>query len=147
MKSRFQIIFLFFLFALQTLHARIYTTGNKNDITTPTRALVCLAGGGDDDLWAAGWKAMLRASGGGDKVNSVKTILITNAHDVNDPKVERAILDAEMIFFAGGDQSLYIRYFKNSKLLASVEYAMNIKKIPVGGTSAWLAGYGPGCFE
>ncbi len=144
---------------------KLYTTGSAIDVTTPTSQLICLAGGHKDDLWASGWKAMLNAAGGGDvviiradgkrggyeswiyndesknafpKMNSVTTISLTNASDANRDDVVQAIRNAEMVFFAGGDQSLYINWFRGSKLAAAVEHVMNVKKIPVGGTSAGM---------
>lgn len=163
----FKFIFIAFLFGAENSFAmKLYNTGSNIDISTTTSQLVCLAGGGDDDLWAAGWKAMLIAAGGGDvviiradrsrggyeswiynddsrngfpKVNSVKTISLTKAADANRADVEQLILNAELIFFAGGDQSVYINWFRGSKLAAAVDYVMKVKKVPVGGTSAGMA--------
>ncbi len=165
------LVLLFFSFSVNASEKpsafKLYTTGSAIDVTTPTTQLICLAGGGDDDLWASGWKDLLNAAGGGDvviiragddgsnggydswiyndeskngfpKVNSVKTISLTNASDANRDDVAQTIRNAEMVFFSGGDQSLYINWFKGSKLAAAVEHVMNVKKIPMGGTSAGM---------
>ncbi|MBV2168725.1 MAG: hypothetical protein KUL82_08465, partial [Bdellovibrio sp.] len=145
---------------------RIHTTGSTTDISTSTNPLICLAGGGSDNRWGQGWRAMLEASGGGDiviirsdgqrggyepwiyndegengfpRVNSVKTITISRARDANRADVERMILNAELVFFAGGDQSRYINWFRNSRLIKAVDYVMRTKRIPVGGSSAGMA--------
>lgn len=145
---------------------RIHTTGSTTDISTSTNPLICLAGGGSDNRWGQGWRAMLEASGGGDiviirtdgqrggyepwiyndegengfpRVNSVKTLTISRARDANRADVERMILNAELVFFAGGDQSRYINWFRNSRLIKAVDYVMRTKRIPVGGSSAGMA--------
>lgn len=151
----------------QTAHAvRFYTTGNTANVARTTSFGLCLAGGGSDDEWQAGWKFMLGRSGGGDVVviradgrrggyesfiydddgghgfpvvDSVTTILIERASDANRNDVDAAIRNAEMVFFAGGDQWDYIRWFRGTKLETAVEYVMNTKRIPVGGTSAGMA--------
>lgn len=158
------IVFLFFAwpsFALQ-----IFTTGHSTDIVTQPKQVVCLAGGGSDNLWSAGWKTLLKASHGGDiviiradgrrggyeswiyndedrlgfpTVNSVSTLVIENAQDANSSEVVNLILKSELIFFAGGDQSLYIEWFRNSKLIQAVNERVLNKKIPVAGTSAGMA--------
>ncbi len=149
------------------VHAvQFYTTGNTANVTKTTSLGVCLAGGGSDDAWAGGWKFMLNKAGGGDivviradgtrggyesfiynddgnhgfpLVDSVTTIVIESASDANRTDVETAIRNAEMVFFAGGDQYLYISWFNNSKVESAVEYLLNSKKAPVGGTSAGMA--------
>lgn len=148
------------------LALKTYVTGNTRDISTVSSQALCLAGGGNDDLWGAGWKYLLQQSGGGDvviiradgnrggyeswiyydqgghgfpKVNSVRTLSLSKASDANLAEVETAILNAELVFFAGGDQSLYISWFHGSRLAAAVDYVMKVKKVPVGGTSAGMA--------
>lgn len=148
-------------FALQ-----VFRTGNAINISPQTSFGLCLAGGGDDDGWSDGWKFLLNKANGGDvliirtdgdrggyedwiyndtsklgfpKVNSVQTIVIENAKDANLKIVETKIKNSELIFFAGGDQSLYINWFKGSKLLSAVDYMMKLKKVPVAGTSAGMA--------
>ncbi len=146
--------------------ARIYITGNATDVVRTTTQSICLAGGGSDDAWASGWKEMLTKANGGDvviiradgnrggyedwiyndpdmhgfpKVNSVTTLSFRRAQDVNEAGVEDKILKAEMIFFAGGDQSKYVDWFRGTRMMSAVEYMMNVKKVPVGGTSAGMA--------
>jgi cyanophycinase len=150
-----------------TVHAvQFYTTGNTADVNRTTSFGLCLAGGGSDDAWQMGWKFMLDRSGGGDvvviradgrrggyesfiydddgghgfpTVDSVTTIVIASQRDANRADVDTAIRNAEMVFFAGGDQWNYIRWFRGTRLETAVEYMMNTKRIPVGGTSAGMA--------
>ncbi|MFZ3231695.1 MAG: cyanophycinase [Pseudobdellovibrio sp.] len=145
---------------------QIFKTGSSIDKITNTKQAICLAGGGSDDTWADGWKYLLEQSGGGDvviiradgqrggyeswiyndeenhnfpKVNSVTTLSFESSKDGNQDAVVRAILNAELIFFAGGDQSLYINWFRDTKMFQVMNYMMHVKKIPVGGTSAGMA--------
>lgn len=145
---------------------KIGRKGNAADVTTRTSQAICLAGGGSDDEWAQGWKYLLDRSGGGDvvilcdvdtcsdyddwiltdpehhgfpKVNSVTSIEIASAEDANRPEVEKAVRNAEMIFFPGGDQAVYVDRFRASRLASAVDYVMNEKKAPVSGTSAGMA--------
>lgn len=164
--SNFSLFALSFLFVSTSFGLQIFKTGNPTDLVTSTKPAVCLAGGGSDDAWAQGWNYLLRQSGGGDiviiradqerggyeswiyndddhhgfpKVNSVSTISIENAADANHADVVDTILKAELIFFAGGDQSTYIDWFLNSKLTKAVNYMIHSKRIPVGGSSAGMA--------
>ena len=72
-------------------------------------------------------------------VDSVTTILIESAADANNTQVDTLIRNAEMLFFAGGDQYRYISWFRNSKVESATEYLLNSKKVSVGGTSAGMA--------
>jgi cyanophycinase len=157
---------LLLLFALPSFALQIFTTGHSTDIMTQPKQIVCLAGGGSDNLWSAGWKALLNASHGGDvviiradgrrggyeswiyddedhlgfpTVNSVSSIVIESAQDANSTEVVNLILKSELIFFAGGDQSLYVEWFKNSKLIQAVNEKIHHQKVPVAGTSAGMA--------
>ena len=109
----------------------------------PTEQVTCLAGGGSDAAWGQGWKYLIDHSGGGDivivradggrggyenwiykdqsslgfkPVNSVTTISLSRASDANSSEVEKILNNAELVFFAGGDQTTYISWFRHSKL-------------------------------
>ncbi|RYF54171.1 MAG: cyanophycinase, partial [Cytophagaceae bacterium] len=128
-------------------------------VTTATSPGILLAGGSTDVDEAMRW--FLRKSGGGDvvilrasgsngyntylystlgeTVNSVETILLNSADWVNDEAVVQKIRNAEALFIAGGDQGNYVRYWKDSKVEDAINYLINTKKVPVGGTSAGCA--------
>ena len=72
-------------------------------------------------------------------VNSVETIIIDTKEKANNPLIEKKLRNAEALFIAGGDQAEYYAFWKNSKVSKSIEYLINQKKAPVGGTSAGLA--------
>lgn len=145
---------------------QIFRTGNSSDQVSGTNQAVCLAGGGDDDIWAGGWKYLLEQSGQGDVViiradgrrgdyeswiyhdqgqhqfpemNSVTTLLFESASDANNAEAIRTLLNAEVVFFAGGDQSKYLNWFENSKFQQAINYLINVKKISIGGTIAGMA--------
>ncbi len=146
--------------------AKIYTTGSQADVVAPTVPGLCLAGGGSDDAWAGGWRFMLERTGGGDvvviradgqrggyesfiynddghndfpAVDSVTTIVLEGRKDAERADVLALVRQAEMVFFAGGDQWDYIRWIEGTPLAAEVESAANDRGVPVGGTSAGMA--------
>lgn len=147
--------------------AKLYRTGNALDAKgVVTEPMTCLAGGGDDDLWASGWKRMLINSRGGDiviirsdgrrggyeswiyddtsgngfpKVNSVSTISLSKKDDGNRNDVVSLVNNAELVFFAGGDQALYLSLISGTRLEQALNEAMHIRRIPFGGTSAGMA--------
>ena len=83
----------------------------------------------DQDGWVGG--AYLGLS-------SVETLVIPSVIAANDSKVNEIVARANVIFIAGGDQSDYIKYWKNTALDKTLR-AMIINKVPIGGTSAGLA--------
>ncbi len=71
-------------------------------------------------------------------VDSVETLVITSANDSNTTAVETTVKNAEVVFFAGGDQCDYVKYFKGTKVETAVE-SVYARGGGVGGTSAGLA--------
>ncbi|MEZ0487159.1 cyanophycinase [Fibrella aquatica] len=136
-----------------------WLTGDATDVTTTTSSGILLAGGSTDVDEAMRW--FLRKSGGGDvvilrasgadgyntylyttlgvPVNSVETIMLNSAEWVNDDAVVQKIRNAEALFIAGGDQGKYVSFWKDSKVEDAINYLINTKKVPVGGTSAGCA--------
>ena len=132
-------------------------TGNATPKATTTSGGVVLMGGGMDVDNAIKW--MIAKSGGGDFVvirstgtnayndyiyglggaNSVQTLLITSTAQANDACVVQTIQDAGAVFLAGGDQANYIDYFKGQGVGNALNYLINTKHAPVGGTSAGMA--------
>lgn len=166
MKNSIYIFVFYFLFVAHAQAAKIYLTGNSIDKKTVTTFGVCLAGGGEDDGWAEGWKELLTKANGGDvviiradgrrggyedwiyndtanldfpKVNSVRTITLAVPRDANSKEVVETLRKAELIFFAGGDQSLYINWLRNSLALQTINFLIHEKDVPIGGTSAGMA--------
>lgn len=68
-------------------------------------------------------------------VDSVQTFVITNRKDANNPEIANKVQNAEVIFFAGGDQCKYIRNWKNTKLETAVK-SVYARGGGIGGTSA-----------
>jgi len=71
-------------------------------------------------------------------VDSAQTFVITDRDSANRPDVVRAVRNAEIVWFAGGDQCNYIRWIKGTKVQRSVE-RMFRRGGGVGGNSAGLA--------
>jgi len=137
--------------------ASIGILGDSSNIAKPTNGGMVLMGGGTDVDAAFKW--MIDRSGGGDvvilrasgtdaynpyvnglgTVNSVETLLINSKELANNDTVAYIIRNAEMVFIAGGDQSDYMRYWKGTKTEQALNYLLNEKKAPVGGTSAGCA--------
>ncbi|MEH3112828.1 cyanophycinase [Pedobacter terrae] len=131
--------------------------GDSANVVKPVNGGMVLMGGGTDVEAAFRW--MIARSGGGDvvilratgtdaynpfvnalgTVNSVETLLINSRELANDDGVAYIIRNAEMVFIAGGDQSDYMKYWKGTKTEQALNYLLNDKKAPVGGTSAGCA--------
>lgn len=71
-------------------------------------------------------------------VDSVETLVITSAKDANTAAVQTTVRNAEVVFFAGGDQCDYVRNFKGTLVETAVE-SVYAKGGGVGGTSAGTA--------
>jgi cyanophycinase len=137
--------------------ASIGIIGDTANVNTTVKGGVAMVGGGKDVDAAFKW--LINRSGGGDaviirasgtdaynpyinqlgKVNSVETLLINSRDLANNDTVAYIIRNAEMLFIAGGDQSNYMKYWKGTKTLDAINYLLNIKHAPVGGTSAGCA--------
>jgi len=140
--------------------------GDPADVTKPTTGGMCLMGGSTDVDAAFRW--MISKSGGGDfvviratgtnayndyiyntlgGVNSVETIIISKLTQANSTLVEAKIRGAEALFIAGGDQADYVKLWKNTRVENAVNFLINTKKVPVGGTSAGCAILGASYFS
>lgn len=116
-----------------------------------------LMGGSDWTEAAFAWFAshaghghlvILRASGGDDLqkrwferfggVTSVQTFVFAAREASEDAAMLAAVARADGVFIAGGDQSRYIRYWKDTPLEAALDTHVKNRK-PLGGTSAGLA--------
>jgi cyanophycinase-like exopeptidase len=133
-----------------------YVVGNAGDVDRPTRGLWVAQGGGDDvdqnyvrmgAYGGGGDFVVLRASGADDyndyilrlcACDSVETIVFDKGAATADPFVVATIRNAEAVFIAGGDQSNYIRYWKDTPVEDAINHVA-AKPAPVGGTSAGMA--------
>lgn len=145
----------------QQIKPEHYFTGNA-DINASTEFGIALMGGADANTIAEqeAFKFLVEKSGGGDfvvlrssgsdgyndyifedigGVNSVTTLVLRSKEDANNSFVTQTIKNAEAIFIAGGDQSNYVNYWSDSELQNALNFVLNDKKIPIGGTSAGLA--------
>ena len=130
--------------------------GNPADVVTATSGLLVLQGGGtdvDENFVRMGAKAgggdfvVIRASGT-DAYNpyiyslcscdSVATIVFKNRKAAFQPFVIDTIRNAEALFIAGGDQSDYVNFWKNTPVEDAINFVAG-KPAPVGGTSAGMA--------
>jgi cyanophycinase len=133
-----------------------FRLGNSKDVTSSTTGGIVLMGGGMDVDSAFQW--MCNKSGGGDFLviratgtdaynpyidqlcpgaNSVATLIIPTRAAAGDSRVATIIQNAEAIFIAGGDQSDYINYWKDTPVQAALNTQI-ANGVPVGGTSAGL---------
>jgi cyanophycinase len=145
--------------------ASLGITGDPADVKTKTQPGLVLAGGSTDVEAAMQW--FLERTGGGDiviirasgstgyneflfklgKVNSVETLLINSRALAENDTVVQIVRNAEGLFIAGGDQWNYTQYWMGTPLNDAINYLINQKKIPVGGTSAGLAIMGEYFFD
>jgi cyanophycinase len=142
----------------QTLEkVSIGLTGDSIDVKTKTEFGVVLMGGSTDVDEALKW--MIKKSGGGDfviirasgatgyndyikglgDVNSVETLLIDSREKALRKSTSEQIRNAEALFIAGGDQNNYVKFWKDTEVSKAIQYLIDVKKVPVGGTSAGCA--------
>jgi cyanophycinase-like exopeptidase len=157
-----RIIFSFFLFYTFNCFCQSYTsyfTGNVSDIVTIPSGGVCLMGGSTEDDNAMKWflqqanggdVLVLRTSGAdgynsyfysdlGVVVNSVETIVCNNSSSSSEAYILQKIQNAEAIWFAGGNQWIYISYWRNTPMNQAINQAIKDRNIVIGGTSAGMA--------
>ncbi len=135
-----------------------YVRGDTADIQTTTQSGYCLMGGGEYVREAFAW--LVDRSGGGDVVvlrateadhynayffdtiggvHSVETLVIDRRHKANRPDVYRKIINAELLFIAGGDQWDYVRCWRNTLVEKAIRQLIHDKRVPIGGSSAGCA--------
>jgi len=139
---------------------KYFRTGSDADSTAKPRGGFALMGGGSKQDPA--FKFLCERTNGGDflilranteddyarkvneeikaicPLNSVATIVFSEREDVDDPKVVQIIDQAESIFFAGGDQSNYVRFWQDTPVEDALNRHIAAGK-PMGGSSAGLA--------
>ena len=140
-----------------------YFSGNPTDVQRPLRGGLALMGGGEDQDEA--FRFLVERGGGGDVLvlrasgsdgyndwlmdvahpNSVETLVFHAREGAFDPEVEKKIDQAEVVFLAGGDQSKYLRYWRDTPVQAALQRAL-LRGVPLGGTSAGLAVLGDSIF-
>jgi cyanophycinase len=137
-----------------------FIVGNPADAQpaqTLSPGLVLMGGGTDVD---AAFQWMCQRAGGGDfvvirtsgtdaynpyiqelcpQMDSVETIIITSVTGANSAYVSSHIQNAEALWIAGGDQSTYVELWRGTAVQTGVNFLLNSKLAPVGGTSAGLA--------
>lgn len=137
-----------------------FVVGNPVDAPPPANlspGLVLMGGGTDVD---AAFQWMCQRAGGGDflvirtsgtdaynpyiqelcpQMDSVETIIIGNVNGANATYVSDQIRNAEALWIAGGDQSTYVALWRGTAVDSGVNFLLNSKQAPVGGTSAGLA--------
>ena len=149
-----------------------YLTGSAADVKPKLHGPAYnLAGGGGDLTPAMQWLieqgrgcegcstkldvVVLRASGAEGYndfiykmkgVDSVETLVIKSREDSNSAAVRETVRNAEVIFFAGGDQCNYVRYFKGTEVEKAVEQ-VHARGGGVGGNSAGLAIQGSAVYD
>jgi hypothetical protein len=114
---------------------KYFRTGNQADLVTKASAGFALMGGGKQD---PALRYLCEHANGGDflvlranteddyakkvdeeikaicPLNSAATIVFDDRQDSDDPKLLAIIAQAEVIFFAGGDQSNYVRFWQDT---------------------------------
>ncbi len=114
--------------------------GGSTDVEDAFRWFVRKAGGGDIVVLRAsgadGYNNYIYSKIGG--VDSVETILFHHRNASSDERVLALIRNAEGIWLAGGDQSRYVNFWKDTPVAALLDAHVRGGK-PLGGTSAGLA--------
>jgi cyanophycinase len=139
---------------------KYFRTGNAADSGATPRAGFALMGGGAQQQQA--FRFLCERTNGGDflilrantedadakeeneavkalcPLNSVATIVFAGRDDSDDPKLLEIIAHAQTIFFAGGDQSNYVRFWQDTPVQDALNRHIANGK-PLGGSSAGLA--------
>lgn len=139
---------------------KYFRSGNADDAKSQPRAGFALMGGGAKQN--AAYKYLCEHANRGDflilradteddyakkvdeeilticPLNSAATIVFASREDSDDPKVVEIIEKAEVIFFAGGDQSNYVRFWQDTPVQEALNRHIAAGK-PIGGSSAGLA--------
>ena len=143
-----------------------YFTGNTNDLVTLPVGGMCLMGGATEEDEAMKWfleraeggdVLVLRTSGSdgyndymysglGVTINSVETIVFNSPSAANDPYIHQRIMEAEAIWFAGGDQWNYVFYWRSTPIDSLINDGLTNRNIVIGGTSAGMAIMGSSYF-
>ena len=137
------------------------TLNNHGNINT-TFATMLVGGsevGGDGEVPATQWflnnadggdYLVLRVGGTGgqaswvwdnfsSQISSAAELSINTKNAANNAIVAQYIRDAEALFVAGGDQTEYMSLWKGTAVEEALNYLINTKKVPIGGTSAGMA--------
>ncbi|MFM6660501.1 MAG: Type 1 glutamine amidotransferase-like domain-containing protein, partial [Microcystis panniformis] len=72
-------------------------------------------------------------------IGSAAELSIDSREGANHPDVIEYIRNADILFFAGGDQNQYEDLWESTKVETAINYLINDKKVPVAGTSAGMA--------
>ena len=133
----------------------IYFSGSRTDVQHNVESAILLSGGGDGDNGSMDWflqqgkfgdVVVLRGSGADGYnqyliekgANSVTSIVIKTPAAASDLSVLNKVRSAELIFFAGGDQSDYARNLACTPLAREIETSTK-RGASIGGNSAGLA--------
>lgn len=139
-----------------------HTAGNAGDVSPATSSGLALVGGGGRCNEAYRW--LIQRSGGGDfvflttavysededdrffsdmqqlgAVDSITTLTVNSRAKADAAEVETVIRNAELLFIDGGDQTRFYNLWKGTRLQNAVQYLVETKKAPLGGTSAGMA--------
>ncbi len=159
MQKLFTIVFSLLVVTASSQDYTLYFTGSTEDTVTSPLGGVCLMGGATEDDNAMQWfleqanggdVLVLRASGSdgynqylyndlGVNVNSVESIVFNNANASSDSYIHTRILQAEAIWFAGGDQWNYVSYWRNTAIDSLIRQVVRTRNVVLGGTSAGMA--------
>jgi cyanophycinase len=135
---------------------RSWLRGNPANVDVTVHSGAMLEGGAKD--LRAAWSWFLERAGYGDiviicatctkeynpyvvrihRVDSVQTLKITKRIASSDPFVVNSVATADGIFFAGGDQSDYLRIWNATPVDDAINSAI-ARGVPIGGISAGLA--------
>lgn len=120
--------------------------GGGTDVDEAFQFLVEQGGGGD--------VLVLRASGADGYndylmeltgANSVESVVFHHREASFAPEIAEKIDQAEAVFLAGGDQSKYLKFWRDTPVQAALQRAI-LRGVPLGGTSAGLAVLGDSIF-
>lgn len=162
----FNISLAHFAFGQSTDVYTSYLTGSNQDTIVQPDFGICMMGGGVESDPAMKW--FLQKANGGDVVvirtsgsagynnymysqlgvslNSVETIVFHSAAAATDPYVIERLNGAEAVWIAGGDQSDYVSYWRDTPVQDAINNLILERGGAIGGTSAGMAILSQGYF-
>lgn len=158
-KYFFYIIILFYAHHAFSDDFTSYFTGDIKDARVEPKGGICMMGGAAENDNAMKW--FLERADGGDVlvlrtngrdayndylfselnvgVNSVETLVLHNESASYDEYVLESIKNAEAIWFAGGNQSDYVSYWRDTPLDSIINENIQNNNLVIGGISAGMA--------
>jgi cyanophycinase-like exopeptidase len=107
-----------------------------SSVVSAARNLQGEASGGGEGIFLTAEEGRISLMAG---VSLTEGLAVDSPERAGSPYAARRLGEASSIFMDGGDQSVYVRAWKDSGLAAAINAAVRGRRVPIGGNSAGLA--------